>query len=312
MYIKHNQAGRETFMKQSVLVDTGTGEVDVIVFSVNSCRYCINVLKAREIIQLQNVRSSTDSNPSILGITSVRDQIMTIIDLSYILDRKLTEDVEGKLALICEFNRAQVMFAVDHIEGIQRFKWSDITKPDRLLKGGLSAGNILTDKGILLMLDFEKVITDLSKEDNPYEKVKGEVALRAERSAKKIYIADDSKTIRTLLQDVLMAAGYDNIKTFDNGEEVLKVLTQLKEEKGSAFKEEIDLLITDIEMPILDGHTVTRHIKEDNLLSTLPVVIFSSLITEDLYHKGEAVGADCQISKPSVHELIDAVDALVF
>lgn len=299
-------------MNQSVLLDVGTGELEVIVFTVNNNRYCINVLKAREIIQLTEVRPATDSNKSILGITNVRDKVMTVIDLGYILDKKTVEKAEGKMALVCEFNRKQVMFAVDSIQGIQRIKWSDITKPDALLKGGLSVGNILTDAGILLMLDFEKIITDISKQENPYERSKSEIILKAERATKKIYMADDSKTIRTLLREVLVAAGYKDIHTFDNGKEALDALVQIKEKKGDKFKEEVDLLITDIEMPILDGHTVTRRIKEDPILSSLPVVIFSSLITDDLYHKGEAVGANCQISKPSIHELVDALDSLVF
>lgn len=299
-------------MNQSVLLDVGTGELEVIVFVVNQNRYCINVLKAREIIQLTEVRPASDSNNSILGITNVRDQVMTVIDLSYILDKKPITEIKGKMALVCEFNRKQMMFAVDSIEGIHRVKWSDIAKPDSLLKGGLSVGNILTDTGILLMLDFEKIITDISKEENPYEKSKGEIILKAERATKKIYMADDSKTIRTLLKEVLRAAGYKDIHMFDNGKEALEALLQIKEKYGNQFKEEVDLLITDIEMPILDGHTVTRRIKEDPVLSSLPVIIFSSLITDDLYHKGEAVGANCQISKPSIHELVDAVDSLVF
>ena len=136
-------------MNQSVLLDVGTGEVEVIVFLVNQNRYCINVLKTREIIQLSEVRPAAEANQSILGITSVRDQVMTVVDLSYILDRKATVESKGKMALVCEFNKKQVMFSVDGIEGIQRIKWSDIVKPDSILKGGLSVGNILTDKGIL-------------------------------------------------------------------------------------------------------------------------------------------------------------------
>lgn len=299
-------------MNQSVLLDVGTGEVEVIVFLVNNHRYCVNVLKAREIIQLTDIRSSTDGNKSILGITNVRDKVMTVIDLSYILDKQQTETVQGKMALVCEFNRKQVMFAVDSIEGIYRVKWSDITKPDPLLKGGLSVGNILTDNGILLLLDFEKIITDISKEDNPYEKSKSEIVLKAERATKRIYMADDSKTIRTLLKEVLTSAGYKDIHTFDNGQELIDALMQIKETKGKDYTEEVDLVITDIEMPILDGHSVTRRIKEDPILAQLPVIIFSSLITDDLYHKGETVGANCQISKPSIHELVDAVDSLVF
>lgn len=299
-------------MNQSVLLEAGTGEVEVIVFLVNGQRYCVNVLKTKEIIQLSDVRPSTDQNKSILGITNVRDQVMTVIDLSYILDKIENEAIEKKMALVCEFNKKKVMFAVDNIEGILRVKWSDITKPDPLLKGSLSVGNILTDKGILLMLDFEKIITDITREENPYEKGKSEIVRRAERATKKIYMADDSKTIRTLLKEVLTAAGYKDIHSYDNGKEVLDALSELKNQKGENFMEDVDILITDIEMPILDGHTVTRRIKEDPILSKLPVIIFSSLITEDLYHKGESVGADCQISKPSIHELVDAVDSLVF
>lgn len=299
-------------MSQQVLLEVGTGEVEVIIFVVNGNRYCINVLKAREIIRLKEVRPATDGNKSILGITNVRDTVMTVIDLSYIFDKKQTELEEGKMALVCEFNKKQVLFSVDSIEGIRRVKWSDITKPDDLLRGGLSIGNILADDGILLMVDFEKIITDISKEENPYQKGKNDIIVKAERATKKIYMADDSKTIRTLLKEVLNAAGYKDIHSFDNGKEVLEALQKIKLEKGENFTEEVDLLITDIEMPILDGHTLTRRVKEDSILGALPVVIFSSLITDDLYHKGEKVGADCQISKPSIHELVDAVDSLVF
>ena len=299
-------------MKESVLLDVGTGELEVIVFSVNNNRYCINVLKAREIIQLNDVRPSTDSSQNILGITNVRDKVMTVIDLSYILDKKPTEIINKKMALVCEFNRKQVMFAVDGIEGIRRVKWSDITKPDQLLRGSLSVGNILTEEGILLMLDFEKIITDISKEENPYIRGQKEIVRKSERASKKIYMADDSKTIRALLQSVLESAGYINIHSFDNGQEALDALNKLKQKHGASFNKEVDILITDIQMPILDGHTVTRRIKEDNVLCELPVIIFSSLISDELYHKGEAVGADAQISKPSIHELVDAVDRLVF
>lgn len=299
-------------MEDSVLLDVGTGEVEVIIFVVNGNSYCINVLKAREIIQLSDVRPSTDQNKSILGITNVRDQVMTVIDLSYILDKKATDANEKKMALVCEFNRKQVMFAVDSILGIKRVKWSDITRPDHLLKGALSVGNILTDDGILLMLDFEKIIEDLTSGENEYARARRNISLKEERTTKKIFMADDSKTIRNLLKDVLVASGYIHITEFDNGKDALEAIMKVKEDTKGHFNKEIDLLITDIEMPILDGHTLTRKIKEDNLLKDLPVIIFSSLISEDLYHKGEKVGADKQITKPSIDRLVGAIDELVF
>ena len=299
-------------MNDSVLLDVGTGELEVIVFLVNNNRYCMNVLKAREIVPLNNVRTSTDSNRNILGITNVRDKVMTIIDLSYILDRKATVKDDKKMALVCEFNGKQMMFAVDSIEGIRRVKWAEINKPDQLLKGSFSVGNILTEEGILLMLDFEKIITDMSMDENPYERIKQDIVSKAERADKKIYMADDSKTIRTLLKSVLEAAGYTNIHSFDNGQEVLDALYILKAQYGEAYNKEVDILITDIEMPILDGHTITKKIKEDNILGTLPVILFSSLISEELYHKGQSVGADAQITKPSINELVDTMDRFVF
>ncbi len=308
LYFKYREGSE--YMEESILLDVGTGELEVIVFVVNGNSYCINVLKAKEIIQLSAVRPAADQNKSILGLTNVRDQVMTVIDLSYILDKKETDLSERKMALVCEFNKKQVMFAVDSITGIQRIKWSDITKPDSLVRGSLAVGNILTDNGILLMLDFEKIIADLTSDGNSEYKVG--IALKEERKSKRIYMADDSKTIREFLKETLGAAGYVNIVEFDNGKDVLEAIMNLKEKYGESFRQEIDLLITDIEMPILDGHTVTRKIKEDSILSTLPVVIFSSLITDDLHHKGEKVGADYQISKPSIGELVEAVDSLLF
>ncbi len=299
-------------MKSSVLLEAGTGELEIIVFIVNGNAYCINVLKSREIIQLNEVRPGAHTNKSILGLTSVRDKVMTVIDLSYILDNKPTDLANNKMALVCEFNKQEVMFVVDSIVGIRRIKWSDITKPDRLLKSTLSVGNILTESGILLMLDFEKIVTDLSDADNVYLTSKGKVGSKPERMTKKIYIAEDSKTIRNLLKDVLISAGYTQLTVFDNGQDVLQAVYEVKQKYGEDFNKKVDLLITDIEMPILDGHTVTRRIKEDPLLGRLPVVIFSSLITADLFHKGERVGADRQISKPEIEDLVAALDELLF
>lgn len=298
-------------MNESILVEVGNGEVELIIFEVNNQRYGVNVLKAKEIIRLTDVRSSTDDNKSILGITSVRDEVMTIIDLSYVLDNKQFVDNNKRMALVCEFNNKRVMFAVDNIEGIMRVKWKDIIKPDTLLKGGLAVGHILTEKGILLMLDFEKIITDINKEESPYQKSKEDMIHCVQRENKKIYLVDDSKTIRLLLSEALVIAGYKNVYTFNDGQEVLERLQELKEAKGEQFKEDIDLLITDVEMPSLDGHTLIRQLKEDPILSSLPIIIFSSLITEDLSHKGEAVGADYQISKPSVKDLIKAMDSFL-
>ena len=132
-----------------------------------------------------------------------------------------------------------------------------------------------------------------------------------DRSNIKLVLADDSALIRRLLKDTLTKAGFTNLRIFDDGQQALDYLTDLKEGKGKDFKEDAHLLITDIEMPQLDGLTLTRKVKEDPILHTLPVIIFSSLITQELRHKGESVKADAQLSKPEVEELVGTVDKLI-
>ena len=297
-------------MSDSILLEVGTGELEVIVFTVNNCTYCINVLKSREIVQLEDIRPICGQDKSILGISNIRGTIMSVIDLSYILNGIETDLSAKKMALICEFNQQKVIFAVDSILGINRIRWEDIVKPDNIGKTSLSVGNILTkDNTILMMLDFEKILTDLTRNDSP---VQDKISRREERTAKHIYMADDSKVIREMLKGTLREAGYTNIHEFDNGKDLITSILNIKQAHGANFNKEVDLVITDIEMPIMDGHTVTRTIKEDEVLKKLPVVIYSSLITEDLFHKGEKVGADRQISKPSIGELIGAIDSLLY
>lgn len=117
--------------------------------------------------------------------------------------------------------------------------------------------------------------------------------------------------IRKVLLDTLTRAGFMNLKFFDDGQEALDYIELLLDKKGEDFMDDIDLLITDIEMPNLDGHSLTRRIKEHKVLKNLPVIIFSSLITSDLLHKGEAVGANAQMSKPEIEELVRVIDEIL-
>jgi two-component system chemotaxis response regulator CheV len=117
--------------------------------------------------------------------------------------------------------------------------------------------------------------------------------------------------IRKVLLDTLTLAGYTNMRFFNDGQEALNYFDELVKTQGENYKKEAQLLITDIEMPKLDGHTLTRRLKEHRILRTLPIIIFSSLITGDLRHKGESVGADAQMSKPEIGQLIEMIDLLL-
>ena len=119
-------------------------------------------------------------------------------------------------------------------------------------------------------------------------------------------IAEDSPLLRKLLLATFKEAGYELVDIFENGQDALKFLEE-KVQAGT-LQEDIQLVITDIEMPQMDGHHLTKRIKENSALKDLPVIIFSSLITDDLRHKGELVGADAQISKPEIAELVKQID----
>lgn len=121
---------------------------------------------------------------------------------------------------------------------------------------------------------------------------------------------EDSALLRKLLEDTLNAAGFQEITFFENGREALAYLTKTIED-GHSVEEVAQLMITDIEMPQMDGHHLTKVVKDNPNLATLPIVIFSSLITDDLRHKGQVVGANAQVSKPEINELIHIIDNII-
>lgn len=295
---------------KNILLESGTGELEVVVFKIGESDYCINVLKVREIIDLGEVSSAITNKEEILGITNVRGSILAVIDLKYILLGQHADLKEKKRALICEFNNQQIIFTVDGVSEIKRIKWSDISSPADLLKSSYIIGSTIYEKNIYSLLDFEKILDSLESPNGRMSREKEKIVYTKERGSKKIYLVEDSLVIRNTLKDMLKVAGYEDIVIFENGKLALDHLIALKNQKNKSYS--VDLIITDIEMPVMDGHALTKTIKNDEYLKSIPVIIHSSLITEDLHHKGVDVGADLQISKPNIKELIDAVDSLLF
>ena len=296
--------------KEGILLESGTGEFEILKFKVNGKYYAINIIKVREIINIDNICEVPSSPEEVYGISLVRDEIVTVIDLKYVLDKKHYEQDKPKATLLCEFNQHKVAFLVDEVLGIQRIGWNQMQKPDNLLNTTLVIGNITVGDIIFMMLDFEKIVVDISPETGmTSERVK--YLVHKDRSKVQLLLVDDSAMIRQVLHDTLISAGFVNMRFFDDGQQALDYLLDLVERKGENFMEDVHLMITDIEMPRLDGHTLTRRVKEHKILKKLPVIIFSSLITDSLRHKGESVGADAQMSKPEIERLVNVVDELL-
>lgn len=298
--------------EKGILLQSGTNELEIVTFTVGENLFCINVLKVKEIIHPLEVTPVPDSNPAIEGVSQVRGEIMPVVNLARVM--KLPEiEPENTKFIITELNQMKIVFRVDEVHRIQRISWEQIEEPEKLSIGleELAVGIVKLDGNLVLLLDYEKIIYEIS--GNADFAVTGEdrITRKVNREEKTIFIAEDSQMLRQLLEDTLHEAGYTNLQFFANGREAKEhIFKLLKEQKEQTF-ENVNLLITDIEMPQMDGHHLTKVIKEDEIGRDLPVVIFSSLITEDLEHKGAGVGADAQVSKPNIHQLINILDELV-
>ncbi|ADC51196.1 Chemotaxis protein CheV (CheW-REC domains) [Alkalihalophilus pseudofirmus OF4] len=298
--------------QEGILLDSGTNELEVIVFNVGNGTYGINVMKVREIVQAQTVTHIPNSHPHIEGMIRLRDEVLTVVNLKEVLGCVSEGDDSQDKFIVSELNKMKVAFRVSGVSRIHRISWEQIEKPTELSQGLQSAttGVIKLDGQMILLLDFEKIVVDI----NPSKGINVEQVRklgRRERSHKKIVVAEDSAMLRKLLHQTLAEAGYEQVTFFENGKEALDYLEYLQTSDEHTVEEEVQLVITDLEMPKMDGLHLTRRIKEDDDFKRIPVIIFSSLITDDLYHKGITVGADRQVSKPEIVKLIEEIDLLI-
>lgn len=296
-------------MESKILMESGTNELEVLEFTLGNNSYGINVAKIREIIPYQHVTPVPNSHPSIEGIFMPRDIMITAIDLKNCLQRGMSED--GGLFIITNFNKLDIAFHVDNVVGIHRVSWKEIIKPNATVsttEDGISTGIIKKNDKLIIILDFEKIVTDINPETGLKITEIDELGER-HRSEVPILIAEDSVLLNKLIVDSLKKAGYVNLIHTENGEEAYNVIEEAKE-KGT-LDSTVQLVITDIEMPLMDGHRLTKLIKDDEETKHIPIVIFSSLVNDDMRRKGESLGANAQLSKPEIGNLVRVVDSLI-
>lgn len=296
----------------NILLESGTNELEVVMFQIGTGLFGINVLKVREIINAVDVTPIPNSHPNVEGIIRLRDEVLPVVNLAKVLDIPPSENPKNDKFIISELNQIKIAFRVHHVSRIHRISWEQIEKPTDLSAGdqAYAIGIIKLENEMSILLDFEKVVVEIDpKSGVNVESLK--VLGPRERSSKNILVAEDSAVLRQLLIDTLSEAGYKNLRIFENGKEAWEYLSSLSKNETLEPTEEVNLIITDIEMPQMDGHHLTDRIKKDLRLKDIPVIIFSSLISEDLFHKGESVGANAQVSKPEIVSLIQEIDKLV-
>lgn len=295
-----------------ILLESGTNELELLEFVVGNQHYGINVAKISELCPYVEPTLVPNAHEFIEGIFMPRERIITVIDLAKALGVRKSADTSKDMYIITNFNKIHTAFHVDKVLGIHRVSWGDVVKPDSTISRqgkGIATGITKIDGKIIIVLDFEKIVTEI----NPETGLKlSEIEAMGERSRNEhtILLAEDSPLLLEMLKKCLIKAGYTHLIPTTNGQEAWDKLDRMMKE-GAIIGKDISLVITDIEMPQMDGHHLTKKIKTDSRFDGLPVVIFSSLVNDEMKRKGEALGVDAQLSKPEIGRLVHQLDILL-
>ena len=296
-------------MDTNILLESGTNELEILEFALGDNHYGINVAKIREILQYMPVTPVPNAHPCVEGIFMPRDTMISVINLRRCLG--MPDGEKEGLFIITNFNKLNIAFHVDEVIGIHRVSWEEIIKPDSTINGeggSTSTGVIKMNNKLIVILDFESIVSGISPEtglrtadiDNLKER---------DRSDSTILIAEDSPLLSKLITDCLKKAGYESLIVNTNGQEAWDKICELKD-RGTLL-DDVQCIITDIEMPQMDGHRLTKLCKSDDMIKKIPLVIFSSLVNDEMRRKGEMLGADAQLTKPEIGMLVDAIDRLI-
>ena len=297
-----------------ILLDAGTNELEVLVFKLAEGLFGVNVAKVREVIRYNEPTESPMRHSSVMGMINLRGQVVPMIDLKKHLDIGVADPQDpANRVIITEFNGIRSGYVVDGVDQIHRIKWSDVREAPDVHSIDTSCtdqvpvssctGVLEIDGKLVLMLDFESVadailLSDklhIDRVDNPDQ---------VDRGSKRVILAEDSPFMRELMQRVLINSGYTGLEVFSNGADAWEAISTTAEDRP------IDAVVSDIEMPAMDGLHLCKRIRASRSpeIANLPVVLFSSLISEDNQKKGRQVGASVQIPKPELADVVRLVD----
>ena len=306
-------------MDTNILLESGTNELELLEFTVGSNTYGINIAKVSEIMIDREVTPMPNAPEEVEGVFIPRDKLISVVDLHKVLHAERPEGGKN-IIIVCQFNKMDVAFHVTAVKGIQRISWTNITEPPAIAGGtgdaaaGMSTGVAKIDGKIIIILDFERIVGGLNKNSGLDVSGVDEAEHPGDLiSDKRIVVADDSQFLNKMIVDTLAQTGYRNVVSFQNGQDAWDYVSsyKVKVNDGSLITDHIACVISDIEMPKMDGHRLTKLIKDDTVLKDIPVILFSSLINDQMYLKGQSVGADAQFSKPQIKELIKELIKLI-
>ena len=266
--------------------------------------------KVREVLPTAEITGLPRAHGSIRGVFKLRDNVIPCVSLlDHLGIESCRENPESKM-ILTDFNQQQTAFLVDDVERIHRLSWEHILSVPGLEALSHTPVTALArcEDRLIVMLDFEMILDDVTEQYFRTDAVDNPLGLPREKL--KILLAEDSPTVREAIGNTLRNSGYTQLLFFDDGAEAWDWMERTL--AGNERIEDVcDLVISDVEMPQVDGFHLCKRIKGHPRLKQLPVLLYSSIVTPENRKKGSAVGADAQVSKPELTEVVRLADELI-
>jgi len=284
----------------------GQNRLELLLFRLNGRqRFGINVFKVREVLQCPPLTVLPKLNPCIRGVAHIRGQTISVIDLSMAVGKRPIEDISKCFIIISEYNRSIQGFLVHSVERIINMNWESILPPPK----GAGRINYMTavtevDGELVEILDVERILNEISPAATQVSAELVEASAAHPMQGRQVLVADDSSVARKQVQRALAAIGVDCVLAKD-GREALNLLQALA--KNGPLQDQIALVISDIEMPEMDGYTFTAEIRNQPDLKDLHVILHTSLSGVFNQAMVQKVGANNFIAKFQPDELAKAV-----
>lgn len=286
----------------------GRNRLELLLFRLGKRqRFGINVFKVREVIKCPPLTRAPQAHPVIRGIANMRGQTITVMDLAMAVGKSAIEDMENSFVIVAEYNRHVQGFLVAGVDKIVNMNWEEIKPPP----SGMGNVTFLTavtdvDNELVEIIDVEKVMADVMGYSDVIEDSVTDGTNKEEVQNKHVLVVDDSGMARKQMFKVLkqMDVSYTSA---NNGKEAYDILLEWAKDTSIPITERCSLVLSDVEMPVMDGYTLTKSIKEHPILSELSVMLHSSLsgaFNESMVQK---VGADDFIAKYDASELAGRV-----
>ena len=304
-----SQINNQDSINANKVVETGINEFELLEFKIGKNCYGINVSKIKEILPYKEVTPIPNAHEFIEGIFMPRNMIITSVDLGKALRLKNFDYGNRDMAIVAKFNNITVSFHVEEVVGIHRILWNEINKPDSTIDSdehSLATGIVRVDNRLIIILDLEKILSEINTELGISAKTVEK--FRTNKVYKeKILLVEDSSLILRELKECFNMAGYKNVELATNGREALEIMRKYKE-KGKP--KEFDCIITDIEMPIMDGRQLIMNLKADSAFKSIPIIVFSSIVDNDNLYDETLIKADELQGKPNIEQVIETLNRM--